>query len=203
MKTLLAAFLLFLSSVVTAAPGYYATFLSSSTGAFLSAMPKGTSGGCFVLPVMAIRDVLSRIDYSAPITVTAIGVNGYWSGKNGASSATVWSGLFYPCENPGFGPLPDMATGVTDPVTTSPIFSGVAGDSSTVEALQSTVTDLQSTIATQQSTLSTLTNAQAEDFDLTTALSAFSFFFGSIVLLWSVAKGGGMVLASIRQGHRW
>ena len=131
-------------------------------------------------------------------TVQAIGVNGYWRGYFGSPSSYLYSGLYYPCEGAVFGVVPQFASGVEDPGMISTSFTGSAAQSSELDALESTVSTLQGTVSTQQATLSTLTNAQAEVFDVNTALAAFSFFFGSIVLLWSVAKGGGAVLSAIR-----
>lgn len=197
MKAILAAFAFCLSSLCSAASGYYVV-VDNANGAYVSPLYQGYQSGCFVLPSMAINAALSNLG-----SVQAIGVSGYWRAFKTNLTTRIYSGLFYPCENAQYGTLPAYATGVTDPVLTNTALSSSGADSSAITALQSTVTGLQSTLATQQSTLTTLTNAQAEEFDLTTALAAFSFFFVSIVMLWSVGKGGGMVLASIRKGGRW
>lgn len=82
-----------------------------------------------------------------------------------------------------------------------------SGDS-TVNALQQTVAQLQTTLATTNATVATtqinvqtLLTAQAEPFNVDLAWSAFAFFFGGTLLLYSVAKGGGAVLSAIRE--RW
>lgn len=197
MKTLFAFLGVLCSSLVSAASGYYVV-VENANGAYVSPLYQGYKSGCFVLPSMAINSALSNL-----ASVQAIGVNGYWRAVKTNLTTRIYSGLFYPCDNAQYGTVPAFVTGASDPVLTSESLSGGSGSTPDLTALQSTVTGLQTTIATQQSTLTTLTNAQAEEFDLTKALAAFSFFFGSIVLLWSVAKGGGMVLAAIRAGRRW
>lgn len=194
MKAFFGALLLCFSSLVSAASGYYVV-VDNANGAYVSPLYQGYQSGCFVLPSMAINAALSNLG-----SVQAIGVNGYWRAFKTNLTTRIYSGLFYPCENAQYGTVPAFATGLTDPALTS---STLAANGTDLTALQSTVTGLQTTLATQQSTLTTLTNAQAEEFDLTTALAAFSFFFVSIVMLWSVGKGGGVVLSSIRQGRRW
>ncbi len=197
MKTLFVFLGVLFSSLVSAATGYYVV-VENANGAYVSPLYQGYQSGCFFLPSMAINSALSNV-----ASVQAIGVTGYWRAYKTNLTSRVYSGLFYPCENPIHGTVPAYASGVTDPALTNLALSANGAGSADLTALQSTVTGLQTTLATQQSALTTLTNAQAEDFDVSKALAAFSFFFGSIVLLWSVAKGGGMVLAAIRAGRRW
>lgn len=68
--------------------------------------------------------------------------------------------------------------------------------------LQLTVAKLQSALADTQSGVQKVLSAQEEPFDPALGLGVFSFFFSGVVLLWSVAKGGGAVLSVIRGRFR-
>jgi hypothetical protein len=79
--------------------------------------------------------------------------------------------------------------------------SGTPSGSSDIDsALLQIITNLQETQATNAATLASIQQAQQEPFDIAVAWAAFSFFFSGVLLLWVVAKSGGMVLAVIRKG---
>ncbi|GHU39155.1 hypothetical protein AGMMS50256_38850 [Betaproteobacteria bacterium] len=79
--------------------------------------------------------------------------------------------------------------------------TGTSGDSTNTDsALLQTVANLQEAQAQNAATLASIQSVQQEPFDITIAWAAFSFFFSSVVLLWTVAKGGGVVLSAIRKG---
>ena len=191
MKRLFAALAFCFSSLCSATSGYYVV-VEYATGAYVAPLYQGFTSGCFVLPSMAINSALSGLAY-----VQALSANGYWRAYKSNLTSRVYSGVFYPCEGAVYGVMPNFANSIVDPVAVDEVISSGAD----VEALRNSVATMQETLGTQQATLTTLTNAQAEEFDVTTALAAFSFFFGSIVLLWSVAKGGGAVLSAIRGRH--
>lgn len=192
-RLFLAAVLVSWSAFVAAASGYYVV-VDFANGAYVAPLYQGYRSGCFVLPSMAINSALSNL-----ASVQALGVNGYWRANKTNLTTRYYSGLFYPCEDAQQGTVPAFASGVTDPVLTNAAFALDASTDATLATLQGSVADMQSALAAQAATLSTIENAQAEEFDVDKAFEAFSFFFGSILLLWSVGKGGGAILAAVRR----
>jgi hypothetical protein len=69
-----------------------------------------------------------------------------------------------------------------------------------VDQLLAAIASLELAQAENATLIQQLLAVQAEPFDLNFALAAFSFFFSSTILLWVVAKAGGVVLSAIRKG---
>lgn len=61
-----------------------------------------------------------------------------------------------------------------------------------------TLNDQSAVISQIQTNHQTLLNYQAQPFDLSQALAAFSFFFSAVMLMYFIAKSGGSVLETIR-----
>lgn len=80
--------------------------------------------------------------------------------------------------------------------------SGSGSPSDALSVLQLAISNLQVAQSDNAVILQSILAAQSEPFNEGLAWAAFSFFFSSIMLLWAVAKGGGLVLSAIRRGGR-
>lgn len=201
MNKLLAALLLLVSLSVNA--GYYVKMVSIAGGVWPSYASEGKVSNCYLTPSMAIASLDSP--NAIGWRVMSMDADGNWSAMiNYWGSDPIISGQYYSCTaTPLVRSFPTFAGGVVDPaITDTGVSSGASSssgaDAATVAALQSTVASLQTTIATNQSSLQTLLDGAAASFDPAYAWSAFSFFYCVVIVLWAMAKGGGMVLSAIR-----
>lgn len=199
MRLIVGAVLSLLALVVHA--GYYIVITNSTTNDY-GPYYQGWKSDCYMFASTAIGTLAD--DYSNKgWLVETLTSDGQWKAKvNATWSNREFSGRYFSCNaQPNAGVMPAFVSGVSDPSFTSGTSVGGASSAGDIEALRATINTLQTTIATQQATLTVLTNANAETFDIAKAWAAFSFFFGSILLLWSVAKGGGVVLSAIRRKY--
>ena len=178
--------------------GYYAT-ITSNPSAYCG-VP--VTSGCYVTLSMAIGQScpgivkqIETIDLSSKT----------WSSTYAGHTTHDASGTYAEC--PGGASIPALAVGVVDPAISSSGSGGSGGASSAdLTALQSTVSSLQTQLAAvtasniqNSSDLSRLGAILNEPFELSIALAATGFFFGTTLSFYAIARTAGVILTAIKR----